>query len=89
MQGHDPFFHVIEFWIENRLMIEVAPPDMRREYENFGKTAATRMRGDPEALRLMRATHIKEPTHRRYPGSPPAPRYGPLALTLMGAGVSG
>ena len=61
MKGHKPFFHVIEFWLENRLMIEVAPPDMAREYEDFGKTAATTMRNDPEALRLMRATHIKEP----------------------------
>ena len=32
MQGHDPFFHVIEFWIENRLMVEVATPDMLAEY---------------------------------------------------------
>jgi hypothetical protein len=61
MKGHDPFFHVIEFWVENRLMIEVAPPDMAAEYENFIKGAATGMRNDPEALRLMRATHIKEP----------------------------
>ena len=61
MQGHKPFFHVIEFWVENRLMIEVAPPDMRQEYEDFGKNAATGVRNDPEALRLMRAMHIKEP----------------------------
>lgn len=61
MQGHDPFFHVIEFWIENRLMIEVAPPALRAEYENFIHTAAAKMRNDPETLRLMRATHIKEP----------------------------
>jgi hypothetical protein len=61
MKGHEPFFHVIEFWVENRLMIEVAPPDMAQEYEDFLKTAATSMRNDPEALRLMRATHIKEP----------------------------
>ena len=61
MQGHKPFFHVIEFWLENRLMIEVAPPDMAKEYEDFGKNIASSMRSDPEALRLMRATHIKEP----------------------------
>ncbi|MBV8778688.1 MAG: hypothetical protein JO258_15930 [Alphaproteobacteria bacterium] len=61
MQGHKPFFHVIEFWVENRLMIEVAPPDMRQEYEDFGKNAATMVRNDPEALRLMRAMHTKEP----------------------------
>jgi hypothetical protein len=29
-----PFFHVIEFWLENRLMIEVAPLDMAQEYED-------------------------------------------------------
>jgi hypothetical protein len=62
MKGHEPFFHVIEFWVENRLMIEVAPPAMKAEYENFLKNAAaTGMRSDPEALRLMRATHVKEP----------------------------
>jgi hypothetical protein len=61
MQGHKPFFHVIEFWLENRLMIEVTPPEMTREYEDFGKNAAKSMRDDPEALRLMRATHIKQP----------------------------
>jgi hypothetical protein len=32
MQGQKPFFHVIEFWVENRLMIEVATPDMVEEY---------------------------------------------------------
>jgi hypothetical protein len=30
--GQKPFFHVIEFWLENRLMIEVATPDMVGEY---------------------------------------------------------
>jgi hypothetical protein len=47
--------------LENRLMIEVAPPEMAREYEDFLVNAAPTMRNDPEALRLMRATHIKEP----------------------------
>ena len=61
MQGHAPFFHVIEFWLENRLMVEIAPPDMAREYESFLKNAAATLRGDPEAVRLMRATHLKEP----------------------------
>jgi len=60
MKGHDPFFHVIEFWLENRLMIEVASPTMAQEYENFLKNARTDMMDDPEALRLMRATHLKE-----------------------------
>jgi hypothetical protein len=27
-----PAFHVIEFWVENRLMVEVATPDMVAEY---------------------------------------------------------
>jgi hypothetical protein len=30
--GQPPAFHVIEFWVENRLMIEVATPDMLSEY---------------------------------------------------------
>jgi hypothetical protein len=30
--GKPPFFHVIEFWVENRLMIEVATPEMVAEY---------------------------------------------------------
>ena len=61
MQGHEPFFHVIEFWLENRLMIEVVSPAMVREYEDFLKSAQTKMMSDPESLRLMRATHIKQP----------------------------
>jgi len=61
MQGHKPFFHVIEFWLENRLMIEVAPPDMQQEYLDFLKGAQPALMADPEALRLMRATHIEEP----------------------------
>ena len=61
MQGHKPFFHVIEFWLENRLMIEVAPPAMVREYKDFLRSARTEVMSNPEAVRLMRATHIKEP----------------------------
>ena len=61
MQGKKPFFHVIEFWIENRLMIEIAPPDMAREYQEFLRSARTEVMNDPESVRLMRATHIKEP----------------------------
>jgi len=30
--GQKPFFHVIEFWVENRLMIELAPETMIGEY---------------------------------------------------------
>ena len=33
--GQKPFFHVIEFWIENRLMVEVVTETMAREYEQF------------------------------------------------------
>ena len=61
MRGHEPFFHVIEFWVENRLMIEIAPPDMAREYQEFLKSSRTEVMSDPESVRLMRATHIKEP----------------------------
>jgi hypothetical protein len=35
--GRKPFFHVIEFWLENRLVIEVVSPAMAREYEAFVK----------------------------------------------------
>ena len=65
MQGQKPFFHVIEFWLENRLMIEVAPPSMQREYLDFLKGVQPAMMSDPEALRLMRATHIEEPATAR------------------------
>jgi hypothetical protein len=61
MLGREPFFPVIEFWIENRLMIEIAPPDMAREYETFLKNVRTEVMSDPESVRLMRATHLKEP----------------------------
>jgi hypothetical protein len=30
--GQPPAFHVIEFWLENRVMVEVATPDMVEEY---------------------------------------------------------
>jgi hypothetical protein len=58
MQGHKPFFHVVEFWLENRLMIEVVSPAMAREYEDFLKNAQLSVMSDPESLRLMRATHV-------------------------------
>ena len=61
MRDHKPFFHVIEFWLENRLMIEVVSPEMEQEYKDFLKNARTEVMGDPEAVRLMRATHVKEP----------------------------
>jgi len=58
MQGQKPFFHVIEFWLENRLMIEVVSPAMAREYEDFLKNAQLSVMNDPESLRLMRATRV-------------------------------
>jgi len=61
MKGRKPFFHVIEFWLENRLMIEVVSPPMAREYEEFLKNAQMSVMSDPQSLRLMRATHLKEP----------------------------
>src|SRR5579862_4898464 len=51
MQGHKPFFHVIEFWLENRLMIEVATPTMAQEYLDFLKDARTDVMNDAEATR--------------------------------------
>ncbi len=33
--GQKPFFHVIEFWVENRLMIELAPETMIGEYTSL------------------------------------------------------
>ncbi len=48
MQGQKPFFHVIEFWIENRLMIEVVSPAMAREYEGFLRNAQLSVMNDPE-----------------------------------------
>jgi hypothetical protein len=64
MQDKAPFFHVIEFWLENRLMIEIATPKMVREYKRFLKSSQVSQMSDPEALRLMRATHIKSPPSR-------------------------
>jgi len=61
MQGQKPFFHVIEFWLENRLMIEVVSPAMAQEYEDFLRNAPLSAMSDSESLRLMRATHIAEP----------------------------
>ncbi len=61
MQGHKPFFHVIEFWLENRLLIEVATPAMAQEYRDFLTGGETATMSDPESTRLMRATHVNEP----------------------------
>jgi hypothetical protein len=59
-QGQKPFFHVIEFWLENRLMIEVATPAMAKEYLDFLKGFDTTTMSDPESTRRMRATHMNE-----------------------------
>jgi hypothetical protein len=60
MQGHEPFFHIIEFWLENRLMIEVATPTMAQEYVDFLKSAQPAMLDNPESVRQMRATHLND-----------------------------
>jgi hypothetical protein len=31
--GQKPVFHVVEFWVENRILFELAPMDMIGEYE--------------------------------------------------------
>jgi hypothetical protein len=59
LQGQKPFFHVIEFWLENRLLIEVATPAMAREYLDFLNGAKIATMSDPESQRLMRATHLQ------------------------------
>jgi hypothetical protein len=64
MQGHKPFFHVIEFWLENRLMIEVATPAMAQEYVDFLQSDWTATMGDADSRRLMRATHDREPAKK-------------------------
>jgi hypothetical protein len=40
-RGRKPFFHVIEFWLENRLLIEVATPAMAQEYLEWRFIRAT------------------------------------------------
>jgi hypothetical protein len=39
--GQKPAFHVIEFWIENRVMLELATPSMAAEYLGVMRSAAT------------------------------------------------
>ena len=57
--GQKPFFHVIEFWLENRLMLEVATPAMTQEYLDFLKQPQAAAISDPESTRLLRASHLK------------------------------
>lgn len=33
--GQPPLFHVIEVWVENRIMLEIVPADMIGPYESF------------------------------------------------------
>ena len=61
MEGQAPFFHVVEFWVENRVMIELVSPAMAREYEDFMKNALLTQMNDAESLRRMQATHMKAP----------------------------
>jgi hypothetical protein len=42
--GQKPFFHVIEFWLENRLMVEVAPADLIGEYTRLMRPEAVQNR---------------------------------------------
>jgi hypothetical protein len=56
-----PIHNVTEFWLENRLMIEVISPAMAQEYQAFMKSAQLSVMDDQESLRLMRATHTGEP----------------------------
>ena len=56
--GRKPFFHVIEFWLENRLMVEVISREMAEEYLNFLKNAD--MSGiDPAAIRQMQQSYLR------------------------------
>jgi hypothetical protein len=59
--GQKPFFHVIEFWLENRLLIEVATPAMTQEYLDFQTRAQTEGITDPESVPLLRTSHLKAP----------------------------
>jgi hypothetical protein len=57
--GEKPFFHVIEFWVENRLMIEVAPPEMTAEYlELLSRRDLDAM--DEDRLRRTRESHLRQ-----------------------------
>jgi hypothetical protein len=56
--GQKPFFHVIEFWLENRLMVEVVSPQMAEEYVSCLKNAD--LSGiDPAAIRQMQQSYLR------------------------------
>ncbi len=56
--GQKPFFHVIELWLENRLMVEVVSREMAEEYVNFLKNADMSAI-DPAALRQMQQSYLR------------------------------
>ena len=67
--GQKPFFHVIEFWLENRLLIEVATPAMAQEYLDFCKSPQTSRTGDPLSDRPPRSGQAGPPAVAVVPGS--------------------
>lgn len=58
--GQAPFFHVIEFWLENRLMLEVATPAMAAEYKSFLQTGG-RAALDEATRQAMQQSHLHAP----------------------------
>ena len=56
--GRRPFFHVIEFWLENRLMVEVVSREMAEEYLSFLKNADMSAI-DPAAIRQMQQSYLR------------------------------
>ena len=61
MQGQKPFFHVIEFWLENRLMIEVVSPADGARIRRLSEERTACGDERPRVAAAMRATHVKEP----------------------------
>lgn len=60
--GEKPFFHVIEFWIENRLMLEVASPEMAEEYAACLRSPEM-ANIDPAAIRRMQESYRRPAAH--------------------------
>jgi hypothetical protein len=56
--GQKPFFHVIEFWLENRLMVEVVSRGMAEEYLSFIKNADMSAI-DPATIRQMQESYLR------------------------------
>jgi len=59
-KGHKPAFKVVEFWIENRLMIEVTNKDLLSDYVTFINGEAEHIYSDPVQRKLSHATHVQE-----------------------------